>query len=323
MSFFKNKKVLITGGAGFVGVNLINKLLNRGALIRATIHKKQPVIENGNVEYITCNLTKMEDCQNAVKGMEYVFHCAANTSGAATIAKTPLVHVTPNVVMNAQLLEAAYFNKIKKFLWISSSTGYPPSGEKLVTEDEMFDGEPDEKYFFVGWMKRYTEILCRIYGEKLKEPMTTIVLRPTNIYGEHDDFNFETSHVFAALIRRVVERHDPIEVWGTGDDVRDLIYVDDFIDALLLAAEKVNAYIPFNIGYGKGYSIKEILRKIIEADGYSDAKITFDSSKPTTISIRLVNTSRINKVLGFQPQTSLEEGIVKTLQWYKENRLQK
>ena len=252
-----------------------------------------------------------------------MFHCAGSTSGAFTIEKTPLVHVTPNIVMNSQLLEAAYFARVKKFSWIGSSTGYPPSGNRLVKEEEMMEGEPYDKYFYVGWMKRYTEVLCRTYSERLKNPMTTVVLRPTNIYGEYDDFEFETSHVFAALIRRIVERCNPIEVWGTGEDVRDLIYIGDFIEALLLAMKKIDSYNPINIGSGKGYSIKELLRMMLEIDGYRDAKVVFDSSKPTTIPVRLIDTTKAKALLGFRAKTGLEEGIKNTFKWYRENRLRK
>lgn len=321
MSSFNNKKVLVTGATGFVGVNLVKRLLPLGASVRATVHKKEPVICDSRINYVKCDLTQMKDCHGVVDGIDYVFHCAASTSGAATIDKTPLVHVTPNVVMNAQLLEAAYFNKVKKFLWLSSSTGYPPSGDRPVKEEEIMNGDPYEKYFCVGWMKRYTEVLCRMYSEKLKNPMVTIVLRPTNIYGEYDDFEFETSHVFAALIRRVVERQNPIEVWGTGDDVRDLIYVGDFIDAVLLGLENIDCYNTFNIGLGKGYSIKEILRMMLEVDGYTDAKIIFDPSKPTTIPIRLVDTTKAETVLSFKASTGLKEGIKKTIKWYRQNKL--
>jgi len=253
---FNKAKVLVAGGSGFIGVNLINRLLLEGARVRATVHRKPPVITDERIEYVNCDLTRMEDCRKAVSGMDYVFMCAANTSGAAVMASTPLVHVTPNILMNSQILEAAYFARVKKFVWMSSNAAYPPSGDRPVKEDEMFNGDPYDTYFGVAWMKRYTEILCRLYSEKLKDPMTTVVLRPSNIYGPYDDFEFETSHVMAALIRRVVERHDPFEVWGTGDDVRVWIYIDDFIDAMMLAAEKIDSFNPVNICLGQGYSIK-------------------------------------------------------------------
>lgn len=319
---FKNKNVLVAGGTGFVGVNLINRLLSLGANVRATIHRKQPVILDERIEYVSCDLTNMEDCRKVVNGMDYVFLCAANTSGAAVIASTPLVHVTPNIVMNAQMLEAAYFAKVKKFVWLSSNAAYPPSGNRPVKEEELLNGDPYEPYFGVAWMKRYTEILCRMYSEKLKEPMITVVLRPSNIYGPYDDFEFETSHVMAALIRRAVERYNPIEVWGTGNDIRDWIYIDDFIDAMVLATEKIESYNPINIGLGKGYSIKQALQIILEVDGYTGAKIKFNTSKPSMIPIRLIDTTKAENVLGFKAKIGLREGIRKTIEWYRKTDMQ-
>jgi GDP-L-fucose synthase len=314
---FKGANVLVAGGAGFIGINLINRLLSLGAKVRATIHRKEPVSLDERIEYIRCDLTSMEDCKKVVGDMDYVFLCAANTSGAAVIASTPLVHVTPNVVMNSQMLEAAYFARVKKFVWLSSNAAYPPSGDRPVNGEELFEGDPYDVYFGVAWMKRYTEILCRMYSEKLKNPMTTVVLRPSNIYGPYDDYDFATSHVMAALIRRVVERQDPFEVWGTGDDIRDWIYIDDFIDAMILATEKVESYNPINIGLGKGYSIKQALQMMLEIDGYTNAKVTYNSSKPSMIPIRLIDTTKAEKVLGFKATTGLREGIRKTIEWYR------
>ena len=312
-------KVLVTGGTGFIGVNLVLRLLSSGCGVRATLHRHPAVIQDDAIEYVWADLTSMEDCKRVVQGVDYVFMCAANTSGAAVIEKTPLVHVTPNVVMNAQILEAAFSAKVKKFLFISSSAAYPPTGDRPVREDEMFEGEPYEKYYPVGWMKRYSEILCKIYAQKIKAPMPTAVIRPSNIYGPYDDFDFRTSHMMAALIRRVVERHEPLEVWGTGGDIKDLIYIDDFLDGMLLAFEKSTDYLAVNIATGQGYSVKQVLETIIEVDGYADADVRFDPSKPTMIPIRLVDTSLAEEQLGFRAKTSLREGIRKTVEWYRKN----
>ena len=322
MSFFENKSVLVTGATGFVGSNLLLKLLEAGARVRAVVHQRPPVIDDNRIDYLTADLTAREDCQAAVKGIDCVFHCAASTSGAAVIAKTPLVHVTPNIIMNAQLLEAAYTSGVKKFLWLSSSTGYPPAGERPVGEDEMFSGDPYGKYFGVGWMKRYTEILCRMYAQKLSPPLLTVVLRPTNIYGEYDDFHFETSHVFAALVRRVVERHDPIEVWGTGDDIRDLIYVQDFVEAMMAAMEQLTSFSAMNIGAGEGHSVKELLAMMLECEGIHDARVVFDPAKPTMIPVRRVDISLARQLIGFSPKTGIRDGIRKTIAWYKAHPVQ-
>jgi GDP-L-fucose synthase len=317
MNMFENKRILIAGGTGFVGVNLINRFLSMGAHVRATLHKKPPVINNDRIEYLKCDLLDAHDCNKAVEGMDYVVMCAANTSGAAVIASTPLVHVTPNIIMNARILEASYSAGVHKFVFLSSNAAYPPSGDRYVKEEEMFDGDPYETYFGVGWMKRYTEILCRLYAEKLKKPMKTIVIRPSNIYGPYDDFDFATSHVMAATLRKVMERHDPIQVWGSGDDVRDLIYIDDFVDAVLLAMEKIDTFDPVNIGLGKGYSVKEILSIAMEVDGYRDAKVQYDATKPSMIPIRLIDVSRAETLLGFKAETDVRDGIAKTIDWYR------
>ena len=178
----QNSHVVVAGGAGFVGVNLIQCLLERGAKVTATLHKKPAVVEDDAITYVQCDLTREEDCAHVFKGADYVFMCAANTSGAAVMEKTPLVHVTPNVVMNTLALEAAYQAGVKKFLFISSNTVYPYV-DHPVREDEMMSGELFEKYYCVAWMKRFTEILCRMYAEKIKRPMMTVVVRPISTGG--------------------------------------------------------------------------------------------------------------------------------------------
>ena len=316
---YTDKCVLVAGGAGFIGANLITELLSLGANVRATIHRKGPVIVDERVEYIKSDLLEMSDCRKVVRDMDYVFMCAANTSGAAVIASNPLVHVTPNIIMNSQILEASYFAGVKKFVFLSSNAAYPPTGNRPVREDEMFDDDPYETYYGVGWMKRYTEILCRMYSQKLKNPMITVVIRPSNIYGPLDDYDFATSHVMAAMIRKVAERHNPIIMWGDGNDIRDLIYIDDFVDAVLSAAEKVNTYDPINIGAGKGYRLRDIQQMILQIDNYIGAVIKYDTSKPSMIPVRLIDIAKAEKTIGFSPKIGLREGIGRTLRWYREN----
>jgi GDP-L-fucose synthase len=313
----EGKNVLVAGGSGFVGANIINRLLSLGANVRATIHQKEPVIFDNRIDYIKCNLLKMDDCKKVVKNMDYVFMWAAYSSGAAVIKSNPVALVTPNVVMNTQMLEAAYSAKVEKFIFPSSSVVYPVSGEKPVTEDQMMDDDPCDIYFGPAWMKRFTEILCRLYSKKINNPMKTVVLRPANIYGPFDNFDLKTSHVMAATIRKVIERQSPIKVWGTGDDIRDFIYVDDFIDAIILAAEKINTYNPINIASGQGYSIKQILKILLDIENYKDAEVLYNPSKPSTIPIRLFSTAKAEAVLDFKAKTDIREGMTNTIEWYK------
>jgi len=316
---FKNLKVLVAGGSGLIGSNLVGRLLAEGALVRATFHRKAPVIRDDRVEFIQCDLTRPEDCRKAVRGIQHVHLCAAATSGAATIAATPMIHVTPNVIINSQMLEAAYETEVEKFIWLGSTVAYPESNRPMK-EEQILDGEPFEKYYYAGWAKRFMEVLCRMYGEKLPKKMATIVLRPTNVYGPHDDFEFATSHVIPALIRKSVERWDPMEVWGDGGEVRDVIYVDDMVEAMIRAAAKLTSYTTLNVGLGKGYTVNEILHCILEQDGFADANIRFDRSKPTMIPFRLVDTSKAIEVLDFQAKIDLREGITRTLDWYRRER---
>ena len=314
--YFKDQLVLVTGAAGLTGSALTARLVREGARVRATLRTRKPEKLVPGVEYVTCDLTQPEVCKAVVKDVRQVFHCAANTTGAAVMSSTPMVHVTSNVVMNSWLMEASYEARVEKFIWLSSTTGYPDS-DQPVKEEDMFVGEPYEKYFFVGHMKRFTEVLCRMYGEKLPRKMTSIVLRPSNIYGPGDKFEFERSHVTPALIRKVIERHNPLEVWGTGNDVRDLIYVDDCVEAIMLAAEKLNAYTALNVASGTSCSVKQILNTILDLENCRDVKVVFDPSKPTMIPVRLVDVSKAEQVLGFRAKTDLRTGLQKTIAWYK------
>jgi len=313
-NYFIDKKVLVAGGAGFVGTNLVQKLLELEAKVRA-VDIKELQIKDERIEYFQADLTQKQNCQKAVEGVEYVFMMAANTSGAQVMEKTPLVHVTPNLIMNSLMLEDSYEAGVKKFLFHSSSTVYPVS-DKPCKENDMKYGDFFSKYYFVGWMKQFSEVLCEMYT-RVKNPMKTIVVRPANIYGPYSDFELETSHVIPALIRKVIERHNPIEVWGDGNEVKDFIYVDDLVEGDLLAMEKLESFEPLNIASGRPCSVKEVLEAILKADNYQDAKIVFDSSKPTMIPKRLIDPSRAKKLLGFEAKTSFVQGIKNTVEWYK------
>jgi len=316
---FTGKKVLIAGAAGFLGTNLALALAKRGARLRLAVHKKPLKVAVPEADIVTADLRSADECARAVAGMDYVFLCAAQTSGAAVIRATPLVHITPNVLINTLMLEAAYQASVAKFCFLSSGAAYPATGDRPVTEAEMFDGNPNEVYFAAGWMKRYAEILCRTYAEKIAKPMATLVVRPSNVYGPHDKYDFAVSHVTAALIRRVVERHKPLEVWGTGQDIRDLIYVDDFVEGVLAAFASERPHLAVNICAGQGYSIRQVLQKMLDVDGWHDADVRYDPSRPSTVPILLMDNGLARRELGFEARTSLDEGLRRTIEWYRAN----
>lgn len=312
---WNNVSVVVTGGSGLVGINLVNRLREIGCKVRSIFHSKSPTIIHDDVEYIQSDLLLSENCTKIVKDMDYAFHTAASTSGAAAISSTPMIHVTPNVVINSYFFEACYQQGVKKVLWLSSTTGYPDSSKEVI-EEEMFNDDPYDKYYYVGWMKRFTEVLCNMYS-KLPKNMPIVVLRPSNIFGPYDKFDPQKSHVLPALIRKVVERQTPIEVWGDGDDERDLIYIDDMVDSIIVAMERINTYNPINIGYGRTYTVREVLKKILDIDRYSDANVIFCPDKPTMIPIRRVSIKKAKELLEFMPKVSLEEGIKKTIDFYR------
>jgi len=317
---YQEKKILVAGATGFLGTAISKRLLAQGALVRATHYTRQPAYHHANLEWMPANFEEYADCAKATEGVDYVFMCSANTSGAAVMALTPLVHVTPNVSMNARILEAAHRAGAKKFLFISSGSAYPDLGEDYpLKEEDMFKGDPPPVYYPVGWMKRYAEILCRTYAEKIPtRPMSTVVIRPSNVYGPGDKWDFAKSHVTAAQMRRVIERHAPIQVWGDGSDVRDLIYIDDFLDGLFKAFEKPDQFLTVNIASGNAHSVKEIVQTAIKVDGYTDADVQFDITKPRTIGKRMFDTTFAQEYLGFKATTTLEDGFAKTINWYRE-----
>lgn len=313
---FEGSNVLVTGAAGFLGTNLIKRLSSLGANIRGTIYNKPPQFKVNGVEYVKADLTSEDSCKDVTNGIDYVIMAAANSSGAGVMEKTPLVHLTPNVVMNAQMLAAAYENKIKKFCFISSNTVYP------LTDFAVSEGDVNykyfEKYFIVGWMKRFSEIMCEMYSQRIKSPMATVVVRPGNLYGPYDKFTWKESKVMAALMRRAIERHNPFVVWGDGNDVKDFLYIDDFIDALLLTFDKINDHSTINIASGMPVTIREIMRAIQNITNIPDAIIEYDSNKPTMIPKRMINIDYLKTIVDWSPKTSLNQGIKNTIEWYQE-----
>ncbi len=315
----QGKRILVAGGGGFLGSALIQRLLKEGAKVRATLHTKKPKLDAPQVDWIHTDLMDPATCARVTEGMDMVFMCAANTQGAGVIATTPLAHVTPNVVMNTYMLDAAYSAGVQRFVFFSSGAAYPDTGHRPVREDEMFAGDPSPVYHAVAWMKRYAEILCDTYANRIKKPMSCVVIRPSNVYGPLDKYDPRTSHVTAALIRRVAERQSPFVVWGDGGDLRDLIYVDDFIDGVMAAVGVEDPYLAVNICSGKGVTVREVVETLVKVDRFDDIDLQFDATKPSTVRIRLIDGSFAKEKLGFECKVDLAEGLRRTLEWYRAN----
>jgi GDP-L-fucose synthase len=312
---FENKKIFVAGGrSGFVGTNIAKELLGRDSVVH--VHSLNPE-KPSNFEDDTLNLFEstgdLSVSASIPPGTDYVFHCAAHTSGAHEMATNPVAQITENIFMNSLLMDAAVKINVKKFVFISSSAIYPEL-ENPITEDKGFEGDPPGNYFGPGWMKRYTEKLAEFYYKWYG--METLIIRPSNIYGPFSCFDLERSHVLPALIRKFVEKHDPLEVWGTPDVVRDFIYVDDFVKGVLLAFEQFSGIDVYNIATGELVTIGEAVDNIKNITEYKGA-ITFNSSKPTTIRKRRIDPSKARENLGFKTEISFHEGLRRTVEWYK------
>ncbi len=315
-NYYKNKNILVTGSAGFVGTNLVKRLVDLGANVTGTIYSKKPQNSIDSVRYVKVDLTDKSDCTKVCVGIDYIFMCAANSSGASVMEKAPLTHLTPNVVMNALMLEAAYSSGVQKFAFISSNTVYPLTNNAVTEADANYNFY--EKYHIVGWMKMFSEEMCKMYSNHIKTPMKTLVVRPGNLYGPFDKYNKNESKVIAALIRRFVEKQDPLEVWGDGNDIKDFIFIDDFIDGLINSFKNEAIEGPINIASGEPTTIKDIINALILITESNNLKVKYDASKPTMIPVRLISNNLAKEKINFETKYTIYEGLHKTYDWYKQ-----
>lgn len=311
--FYRNRRVLVTGGTGLVGSYVVRELLGRGALVRVPRHRRPPVVQDERVEYVDADLRREEDCLGLVQGIEFVFHAAGAVGSAAVTPAGSMDAIVTNLVLTANMLQAAWTGGAKRFVYFSSSTVYP-AADHPVAEDEAWNGPTHPAYFGYGWMKRYLERLGEFAAAK--SGMRVVIVRPTAVYGPHDDFDPATCHVIPALVRKAVERWDPYEVWGTGEEVRDFLHAADLARGSLLALEKGANCDPINIAYGKGVQIREVVRLILRAADHGEARVIFNADKPTAIPFRAVDISKARTLLGFEPEISLEAGLADTVAWF-------
>lgn len=311
--FYKDKIVLVTGGTGFVGTHIVQELLKCGARVRVPVHKRPLVIPDERIETIPADLTRQEDCLKALNGVNYVFHAAGTVSAAGVTNNNPMSAITANLILTTQILQTAWTIGVERLLLFSSSTGYPAANHP-VKEEEMWDGPPHPVYLGYGWMRRYIEKLGEFVASR--SGVKIALVRPTAVYGRWDNFDPATGHVIPALIRKAIEKQNPFIVWGTGEEVRDFLHITDLARACLIMLEKYPVCDPVNVGYGKVTTIRQVVELILKAADYEDAEVIFDSSRPTTIPFRMVDTSKAKRILGFEPKISIDEGLGDTIEWY-------
>ena len=312
---FKDKRVVVTGGSGFVGTHYLQELLSRGANVVTHTHERPLQIQDDRIEVVeNINLEKIDDAMKLIDGADYVIHSAGKIGHPASIS-TDFQITLNQIVVITNALEASYKCGVKGFVDINSSTGYTDR-KYPVTEDEYWDEEPYISYYGYGWMRRYREKVME-HCSHLTD-MKIGNARGTAMFGPYDNFDLETCHVIPALIKRVLSGEDPFVVWGSPDVVRDFLYVKDVVNGTLLILEKGESMRPYNLGYGSTVTIGDIVNTILKVTGKTP-KVEWDNSKPTTIPFRSCSTERIQNELGFKPKYTFEGGIKETVDWYLEN----
>lgn len=310
-NFWQDQRVCVTGGAGFLGSFVVNKLHQQGAKEIFVPHVE---------DY---DLVKLVDIQRMLKDAQpsLIIHLAALAGGIGANRARPADFFYINLMMGVQLMHQAYLFGVNKFVAVGTICAYPKITPLPFKEENLWDGYPEETNAPYGLAKKMLLVQAQAY--RAQYGFNAIYPLPVNLYGPGDNFNLETSHVIPALIRKCLEAQergeDQIILWGDGSPTREFLYVEDAAEGLLLAAERYNGAEPFNLGSGQEISIKELAVTIARLTGFQ-GKIFWDTDKPNGQPRRALDTSRAEKFFGFRAQTPLEEGLYRTIEWYKATR---
>jgi len=305
----KNKRITITGGAGFLGNHLVAKLKERGCKDIFI-----PLIE----DYDLVNMDAVKKLYSDAKP-DIVIHLAAKVGGIGANCDNPGKFFYDNLMMGVQMMEIGRQVGIEKFVTIGTICAYPKFTPVPFKEEDLWNGYPEETNAPYGLAKKMLLVQSQSYRKQYN--FNSIFLLPVNLYGPGDNFDLKTSHVIPAVIKKCVdavrEGKDEIVVWGTGRVTREFLYVEDAAKAILLATEKYNESNPVNIGTNFEISIKELVILISKFTGFK-GRIVWDSSKPDGQPRRRLDTTKAYKEFGFKAEVSFEEGLRRTIKWYKE-----
>ena len=314
------QKILICGATGFLGRNILESFIdNENFDIRAVWHNNPTLIEkySDRVEWVNADLTNMEDVKRVVKDVDIILQYAAVTTGIKDVVSRPHIHVTDNAVMNSLLLREAFEQKIKHFIFPSCTVMYQSSDQPVKETDFDESAGLYPKYYGGGNTKVYLEKMCKFYSTIGKTKFT--VLRQSNIYGPYDKFNLETGHVFAATVVKVNQSNESIDVWGSGEEERDLLYVSDLVECIHSVIENQKSQFELiNVGCGKSISVSNLVKKMLDISG-KKLHINYDENKPTVKTKLAVDITRAKKTFNWNPKISLDVGIKNVLKWYEEN----
>ncbi len=312
MSFYKNKKILVTGGTGMIGRELVQQLLQQGAIVR-TASMDDPSRSLPGTEFMRADLTHPDSCTKVCEGQEIVFHLAGIKGSPKMMKEQPASYFVPSLLFTTNMMESARKAGVKNFLFTSSVGVYAPA--EVFHEDDVWKSLPSPNDLFGGWHKRTGELQAQAYITQYGWNNISIV-RPANVYGEYDNFDPENAMVIPSLINRAMKGEDPLVVWGDGSAIRDFIHARDVAYGMLIAVEK-GYNLPINLGSGTGCTIKELV-EIIVSNLEKKPKVVWDTTKPGGDKKRLMDIDRA-KSLGWKPEISLEKGIREVMTWYKEN----
>ncbi len=315
------QKMLICGATGFIGRNLVEKFAKLPEYDVHAVHFNRFPYEIDNVTWHHVDLRNPESVDNLLKGVDIIIQAAATTSGAKDIATKPYIHVTDNAIMNSYMFRSAFENKVKHVIFFSCTVMYQSNPSPLKETDFDANNELFPNYFGVGHTKLYIEKMCDFYSRIGETKFTAI--RHSNIYGPHDKYDLERSHFFGATVTKVMQAEDKITVWGTGEEKRDLLHVNDLTNFVhKTIVKQKQSYRLYNCGYGKASAVKDVVNEIVRASG-KDLKIEHDLSKPTLKTSLCLDCSLAKAELGWNVEISLEDGIKDTLEWWKNNILEK
>ncbi|MET0645976.1 MAG: GDP-L-fucose synthase [Pyrinomonadaceae bacterium] len=307
-NFLQGKRIAVTGGGGFLGGVVVDKLRERGCVDVFVVRKR---------DY---DLVKSEDVARlyAEARPEVVIHLAAVVGGIGANRENPGLYFYENIMMGVQLIEGARLSGVEKFVQVGTICAYPKFTPVPFKEDNLWDGYPEETNAPYGVAKKALLVQCQAYRDQYG--FNGIYLLPVNLYGPNDNFNPNTSHVIPALIKKFVdasERGEPaVEVWGTGAATREFLYVDDAAEGIVRAAEKYNGSEPVNLGSGMEISIRDLAELIAKETGYG-GRLVWDASKPDGQPRRALDVTRAEELFGFRARVDFVEGLRRTIEWYR------
>ena len=304
--FWARERVVVTGGAGFLGSFVVEALERRGATVFVPRRKEYDLVDGGAVRRL------YDDARPTM-----VIHLAATVGGIGANMREPGRFFHDNLMMGVQMMEVGRLAGLRKFVAAGTVCSYPKFAAVPFTEDQLWDGYPEETNAPYGLAKKMLLVQSQAY--RAQYGFNSIFLLPVNLYGPRDNFDLETSHVIPALIRKCVEAkvagRPEIVVWGSGNPTREFLYVEDAAEGLLLAAERFEKSEPVNLGSGCEISIRDLVDVIARETGFT-GRIVWDATRPDGQPRRQLDVSRAEREFGFRASTSFAVGLARTVRWY-------